>query len=198
LSGGSRRGSPCQPRSATRSAAAPASGRAWSTFGPHAIGAERFLAASSGTSFAQVAGPILGKRARGLNPDKDEVAAMIGLGMPGRPIRSWSRRTEAPAGVRDRVGPNPRCSRNCSPDLPRGRGRVDTDGTALGVGPTPSAVRSQRDHRRDHAAARREQRGDERADQQRGSTHRSPSNGRSHLTTPPAPSWAECAEPVAE
>jgi hypothetical protein len=123
---------------------------------------------------------------------------MIGLGMPGRPIRSWSRRTEAPAGVRDRVGPNPRCSRNCSPDLPRGRGRVDTDGTALGVGPTPSAVRSQRDHRRDHAAARREQRGDERADQQRGSTHRSPSNGRSHLTTPPAPSWAESAEPVAE
>src|SRR5829696_2874939 len=58
-------GSPCQARSATRSAAAPASGRAWSTFGPHAIGAERFLAVSSGISFAQVAGPILGKRARG-------------------------------------------------------------------------------------------------------------------------------------
>ena len=53
----------------------PASRRAWSTFGPHAIGAERFLAVSSGTSFAQVAGPILGKRARGLNPDKDQVAS---------------------------------------------------------------------------------------------------------------------------
>jgi hypothetical protein len=51
----------------------PANGRAWSTFGPHAIGAERFLAVSSGRSFAQVAGPILGKRAQGLNPDKDEV-----------------------------------------------------------------------------------------------------------------------------
>jgi hypothetical protein len=38
--------------------------------GPHAIGAERFLALSSGTSFAQVAGAILGKRARGQNPDK--------------------------------------------------------------------------------------------------------------------------------
>jgi hypothetical protein len=46
---------------------------AWSTFGPHAIGAERFVAVSSGTSFAQVAGAILGKRARGQNPDKDEV-----------------------------------------------------------------------------------------------------------------------------
>jgi hypothetical protein len=57
----------------TRGAAAPASGRAWSTFGPHAIGAERFPTVSSGRSFAQVASPILGKRARGLNPDKDEV-----------------------------------------------------------------------------------------------------------------------------
>jgi hypothetical protein len=31
-----------------RIAAAPASGRAWSTFGPHAIGAERFATVSSG------------------------------------------------------------------------------------------------------------------------------------------------------
>jgi hypothetical protein len=54
---------------------------AWSRFGPHAIGAERFLAVSSGTSFTQVAGPILGKRARGLNPDKDEVPGSS-LGVP--------------------------------------------------------------------------------------------------------------------
>jgi hypothetical protein len=45
-----------------------------STFGPHAIGAERFLAVSSGTSFAQVAGAILGKQARGQNPDKTPMA----------------------------------------------------------------------------------------------------------------------------
>jgi hypothetical protein len=42
----------------------------WST----CIGAERFTAVSSGTSFVQVAGPILGKRARGLNPDKTPMA----------------------------------------------------------------------------------------------------------------------------
>jgi hypothetical protein len=51
----------------------PASARAWSRFCPHAIGAERFVAVSSGTSFAQVEGAILGKRACGQNPDKDEV-----------------------------------------------------------------------------------------------------------------------------
>jgi hypothetical protein len=34
--------------------------RAWSTFGLHAIGAERFTTVSSGASFAQVAGAILG------------------------------------------------------------------------------------------------------------------------------------------
>jgi len=37
------------------------SGR-WSTFGPHAIGVERFATVSSGPSFAQVAGAILGKQ----------------------------------------------------------------------------------------------------------------------------------------
>jgi hypothetical protein len=47
---------------------------AWSTFGPHAIGAERFATVSSGRPFAQVAGPILRKQAQGQNPDKDEVA----------------------------------------------------------------------------------------------------------------------------
>jgi hypothetical protein len=77
LVGGSRRGSPCQARSATRSAAAPASGRAWSTFGPHAIGAERFVAVSSGLQ-PYIVRPGRrshpGKRALGLNPDKDGVA----------------------------------------------------------------------------------------------------------------------------
>jgi len=47
--------------------------RAWSTFGPHPIGTERFPTVSSGTLFAQVAGAILQKQARGQNPDKDEV-----------------------------------------------------------------------------------------------------------------------------
>ena len=45
----------------------------WSTFGPHPIGPERFATVSSGTSFAQVAGAILGKQAGVENPDKDEV-----------------------------------------------------------------------------------------------------------------------------
>ena len=54
---------------------------AWSTFGPHPIGAERFVAVSSGRSFAQVAGAILRKQAQGQNPDKDEVPGSS----PGRP-----------------------------------------------------------------------------------------------------------------
>jgi hypothetical protein len=40
-------------------------GAAWSTFGPHATGAERFVAVCNGASFAQVAGVILYKQARG-------------------------------------------------------------------------------------------------------------------------------------
>jgi hypothetical protein len=48
---------------------------AWSTFGPHPIGAERFVTVSSGKSFAQVAGTILRKQAQGQNPDKDEVSS---------------------------------------------------------------------------------------------------------------------------
>ena len=47
---------------------------AWSTFGPHPIGTERFATVSSGTSFAQVAGAILGKQARVENPDKTAMA----------------------------------------------------------------------------------------------------------------------------
>jgi len=42
-------------------------------FGPHATGAERFVAVSNGPSLAQVAGAILGKQARVEIPDKDEV-----------------------------------------------------------------------------------------------------------------------------
>src|SRR5215213_10999506 len=51
---------------------------AWSTLGPHAIGAERFVAVSSGRSFAQVAGAVLRKQARVQNPDKDEVQVKAG------------------------------------------------------------------------------------------------------------------------
>jgi hypothetical protein len=48
--------------------------RAWSTFGPHAIGTERFTAVSNGASFAQVAAAILQKQARVQNPDKTPMA----------------------------------------------------------------------------------------------------------------------------
>jgi hypothetical protein len=62
------------------------SGPAWSTFGPHAIGTERFATVSSGPSFAQLAGPILEKQDRVQNPDKDEVGVVIGLAVPARPL----------------------------------------------------------------------------------------------------------------
>ena len=48
---------------------------AWSTFGPHPIGAERFVTVSSGRSFAQVAGTILRKQARGRTLIRDEVSS---------------------------------------------------------------------------------------------------------------------------
>jgi hypothetical protein len=47
--------------------------RGRSTFGPHAIGAERFATVSSGSSLAQVACAILGNQARVENLDRDEV-----------------------------------------------------------------------------------------------------------------------------
>jgi hypothetical protein len=50
-------------------------GLAWSTFGPHATGAERFLTVSSGTPFAQVGEAVLGNRPEVQDPDKDEVPA---------------------------------------------------------------------------------------------------------------------------
>jgi hypothetical protein len=49
----------------------------WSTFGPDAIGAERFATVFSGTSFVQVARAILQERARVQNPDKDEVSSPV-------------------------------------------------------------------------------------------------------------------------
>jgi hypothetical protein len=52
-----------------------------STFGPHAIGAQRFVAVSSGAQFVQVTGAILGEQTRVQNPDKEEVPGSS----PGRP-----------------------------------------------------------------------------------------------------------------
>ena len=43
-------------------------------FGPHATGAERFVAVSNGPSLAQVADAILGKQARVEIPDKTHMA----------------------------------------------------------------------------------------------------------------------------
>jgi hypothetical protein len=82
---GQQKGSPCQARSMTWSAAAP---RERSVPGPRLVhmpsapsGSQRSPAVSSGRSFAQVVGAILGKQARGQNPDKDEV----GGSSPPRP-----------------------------------------------------------------------------------------------------------------
>ena len=51
------------------------------TFGPHAIGAERFTTAFIDTSSAQLGAVIQGKQARVENPDKDEAAGSS----PARP-----------------------------------------------------------------------------------------------------------------
>jgi hypothetical protein len=48
----------------------------------------------------------------------------------GRPIRSLVAEDRSAAGVRDRTGPEPRCSRDCSRDSPQEAGT-----TAYGVGP---------------------------------------------------------------
>jgi hypothetical protein len=60
---------------------------AWSAFGPHAIGPERFATVSSGTSLAQVAGTILGKQTEVENPEKHEVPGSS-LGSPANHFRS--------------------------------------------------------------------------------------------------------------
>jgi hypothetical protein len=65
---------------------------------------------------------------------------MIGLGVPGRPIRFLVAEERAPEGVRDRMGPEPALLTELLTRLAPRRGRVDTDGTALGVGPTPSVA----------------------------------------------------------
>ena len=68
---------------------------AWSTFGPHAIGTEWSVTVSSGTSFAQVAGAMLGEQDRVQNPDKDEA----GGSSPPRPTTS---KNTTHSGVRNR------------------------------------------------------------------------------------------------
>jgi len=88
LVGAAGGGLPCQPRSATRCAAAPRAGRAWSTFGPNPIGAERFAAVSNGASFAQVVGTILGKQGQAQIPDKDEAAGSSPARPTNRPLSS--------------------------------------------------------------------------------------------------------------
>jgi hypothetical protein len=74
----------------------------WST----SIGPERFTTVSSGISFAQVAVAILQKQALVQNPDKDEVAVLIGLALSGRPIRSLVAEDRSADGVSDRTGPD--------------------------------------------------------------------------------------------
>jgi hypothetical protein len=76
--GAPRSGRSCHP---VRAPTAPSLSRdCWvsrtqSTFGPHAIGTERFATVFSGLLLAQVAGAILRKQARVQNPDKDELRA---------------------------------------------------------------------------------------------------------------------------
>ena len=76
---------------------------AWSTFGPHAIGTERFGAVSSGTSFAQVAGAILGNRSGcrtlirmrspRLRPWQDADCYPSAAVVPMSPVSTWRRRS---------------------------------------------------------------------------------------------------------
>jgi hypothetical protein len=88
-------------------------GRALSTRpGPYAIGAERSVAVSSGTSFAQVVGAILKKQARVQNPAKDEVtdrgigcADPAGQRLQARRNRACPRRLTASSPNRARSSP---------------------------------------------------------------------------------------------
>jgi hypothetical protein len=57
LVGGSRRGLPCLGKVRDAARRRPRAGRAWSTFGPHAIGTERFATVTNGSEEPQVAGP---------------------------------------------------------------------------------------------------------------------------------------------
>jgi hypothetical protein len=100
-------------------------GPAWSTFGPHATGAERFLTVSSGTPFAQVAEAILGKQGRAQNRDKDEVTwPMIDVAAPGRSgpssARPSRRRAPVAPGLQGAVAvvAQPRHCRAGRPDRP--------------------------------------------------------------------------------
>jgi hypothetical protein len=72
-------------------------------------GSQRSPLVSSGRSFAQVAGAILRKQAQGQNPDKDEVAGVIGLAVPGWPtqplVRGRECRKASPTGGTALLGP---------------------------------------------------------------------------------------------
>jgi hypothetical protein len=63
-------------------------------------------AVSSGAWFARVTGAILQKLAGAQNPDKYEVAAVIGLVLPCRPIRPLVTEDRSADGVSDRTGPH--------------------------------------------------------------------------------------------
>ena len=97
---GSRRGSPCQPRSATRSAAAPRAGRTWSTSGPHTTGTERFATVSSGYLVRAGRGAILGKRARRRTLIRMRSQVQV---LAGPPAKALSERP--PATPLDHLGP---------------------------------------------------------------------------------------------
>jgi hypothetical protein len=92
-------------------------------------GSQRSPAVSSGRSFAQVAGAILGKQAQGLNPDKDEVP---GSG-PGRPT-TYHRRSQRcqPRARNARRQPGPRWGRT---PIPAGTSPGPTGAAHPGVRP---------------------------------------------------------------
>jgi len=85
LIGASRQGLPCRARTAKRSASARAAWRGRSTFGPHAIGTQRFATVSSGLQRHVVrAGHRCnpGETSLGQNPDKDEVQVRLAAANP--------------------------------------------------------------------------------------------------------------------
>jgi hypothetical protein len=79
-------------------------------------GSQRSPAVSSGRSFAQVAGAILRKQARGQNPDKDELPGQTGLAAAtARPAPGGGLpHAEYEATLRRRIG-SPSCQKGRSP-----------------------------------------------------------------------------------
>jgi hypothetical protein len=88
---------------------------------PEPSGSQRSPADSSGRSFAQVAGAILGKQARGLNPDKDELRPvrrrreLFGAGCDQRASATIPRSS----GWWDRLARSPRVARSARRRSPR-------------------------------------------------------------------------------